>query len=282
MPLLSGNALWATLTRLSHESTRRRIAVAFVSDASRLGLERGDLLIVNASDEALAAGATCARELQRLYLTGVRLHSRVNLHAKLFLFDRELVVGSCNLSQNSQRYLWECAIQSSAIEDLVAAEQLIEDMAANSVAIEQAFIDRALALPVTSRLKDAEASASLNHLWRLAQPPVAVSSLMQCYFQALIEAQLGEIAAGTGFSLWRGPHGKEAFRAHMLPKSDRLRGGDGKYVLTVAGVEYFRKRKPDRAVVGQFLSAIRSGRQEDLPDAVVNKNLVPLEVFVGP
>ena len=53
MPLLSGNALWATLTRLSHESTWRRIAVAFVSDASHLGLERGDLLIVNASDEAL-------------------------------------------------------------------------------------------------------------------------------------------------------------------------------------------------------------------------------------
>lgn len=68
----------------------------------------------------------------------------------------------------------------------------------------------------------------------------------------------------------------------MLPKSDRLRGGNGKYVLTVAGVEYFRRRKLDRAVVGQFLSAIRSGRQEDLPGSIVNKNLVPLEVFIGP
>ncbi len=94
--------------------------------------------------------------------------------------------------------------------------------------------------------------------------------------QALFQAQLGDLRDGVEFRIWPGPNGTEAFRGHMRPRADRLRGCLGTYTLTNEGVEHFEKRKTDPELVEQFLAAIRSGNPNDLPEPFAHRKLVPL------
>lgn len=275
MNLLAGNDLWPLIFRLAQSSVRRWVAVSYVSDAVRLAFQPNDRLIVNASDESVISGATSAQELQRLYRLGVRLYSKANLHSKLYLFDDDVVVGSCNLSKNSLAFLFEVGIHASGKDQRLSAERVIEDLTANSIEIDNNFIERILTLRITP-IPACPTPEPTANLWRLKRPPVALSKMMKCYMQALIEAQLGGLIQGKEFYLWPGSNGSEPFRAHMLPQADRIRGGQGRYTLTREGVEYFGKRKLDASVVGQLLAAVQSGREEDLPPSLVDRDLVPL------
>jgi hypothetical protein len=79
------------------------VAVAYVgADApTLLPLRRGDVLIVNASDNALRNHATSPEALAAYRATGVQVFSSTRLHAKLLLTRDQAVVGSANASANS-------------------------------------------------------------------------------------------------------------------------------------------------------------------------------------
>lgn len=277
MGLLASSEVWPAIAKLSCGSGRRWCAVAYVTDARVIALRSRDRLVLNASDESVVGGATSAAELRRLLDLGVLMYSVRNLHAKLYIFDSEFVVASCNLSASSQNTLIEAAFHSKDEKEVTAAEKLFEELVACGEVIDEGFVRRIAALPVAQPSLPMGFNAVAPRLWRLKRPPsVAVSAEMKCYMQALFEAQMGGLLEGVEFRLWPGPNGTEAFRAHMLPKADRLRGGSGTYSLTAEGVAHFGKRKFNLTTVAQFLAAIRSGDSSDLPASISDRELVPL------
>src|SRR5688572_22041220 len=87
------------LQRLSRASSERKAAVAYVTSDQYVEFKEDDLLVVDASDMAIACGETDREVLTRAFSRGVRLYSLPDLHAKLFVFDDTAVIGSANLSE---------------------------------------------------------------------------------------------------------------------------------------------------------------------------------------
>lgn len=276
MGLLANDRVWPMITKLAKNGQRRWCAVSYVTESGVIDFKPNDRLVVNASDESISSGATSAQEIQRLLRLGVSIYSVPNLHAKLYLFEEELIVGSCNLSANSQKTLIEMAFHTTDAAEIRAAEDVFEKLIARGQIIDEKFVERILALPISPPRPDDSLHSAPTRLWRLKHPPSAISAEMKSYMQALFDAQLGGLVEGLEFRLWPGPNGTEAFRAHMQPKTDRLRGGLGTYELTKKGVIHFGKRKNDPMMVAQFLTAILSGNPNDLPESVGDRELVPL------
>ncbi len=278
MSFLSGARLWDTISDVSSKSRRRQCAVAYVSNTSSLHFTSGDLLIVDASNESIQGGQTSARELQRLKSMGVQLYSSPHLHAKLYIFDNCLLVGSCNLSASSKDRLIETAVLLRDSYIIADARDFIAELARKSECITDNFIERIIKIPIQRPLGNEESKPALtaSTLWRLKVPPNALSKEMNCYFHALIVAQIGDLVPYQEFTLWRSSKGKDAFRAHLEAKPKRMMGSNGQYSLTDDGAKYFSSRKLDEQMVCQFLSAIRTGEIAHLPDSVENAEMVPL------
>lgn len=100
---LAGTNLLREIASLTRKSSPRFTAVAYASrDASRLfPFKKGDVLIVDMSEEAVRSGNTDPHEIEALYKKGIRLYTRQFLHAKIFVFEHGAIVGSANLSRNS-------------------------------------------------------------------------------------------------------------------------------------------------------------------------------------
>jgi hypothetical protein len=111
-------------------ATRSAIAVAFFSKnaARQLPLERGSLLVVNASDQTLAAGLTNPFELEKLLHKGVEIYANARLHAKVFVFPGRAVVGSNNASHSSAQELLEAAIEVTARGTVGACRKYVKSL----------------------------------------------------------------------------------------------------------------------------------------------------------
>jgi hypothetical protein len=146
--LFSGG-LWNQIRILADGCARRVAAVAYLTTEQSVRFNNGDLLIVDASDEAIKAGATSARVLAALRTRGVDLYSLAGLHAKVMVFDETAVVGSANLTANSTK-LVESAIVTDSPALVASAVALIESLRIHKKTrrIDKAFIDYALSLPV--------------------------------------------------------------------------------------------------------------------------------------
>jgi hypothetical protein len=108
---LCNDSLWDELTFRVKSSRKVKAAVAFVGNggADLLPLKKGDTLVVNLGLQTVKQGATSPKEIQRLIKRGVQVFTRSNLHAKFFICDDALLVGSANISNNSQKVLDEAA-----------------------------------------------------------------------------------------------------------------------------------------------------------------------------
>lgn len=115
--------IWDELTKAAKNSKIKSfVAVAYFGKggAERLPLSKGSSLLVDASDNAVTNGITCPEELLKLYYKGVRIFSKENLHAKLFIIGKTLYVGSTNVSLNSEKCFKEAVLKTtdkSAIKD---------------------------------------------------------------------------------------------------------------------------------------------------------------------
>jgi hypothetical protein len=95
--------LWRQIRSLYAKSPRT-IVVAYLSQAvSPLGT--GDLVITNASREAIACGQTSAKVLLQASERGALVYSLGNLHAKIIIAGDSALVSSANHSASSQSLL---------------------------------------------------------------------------------------------------------------------------------------------------------------------------------
>ena len=106
---LANDNLWVELRDRVKKAKSVKAAVAYLGSggADLLCLKKGDTLVVNMGMQTVTQGITSPREVQRLMQRGVTVFSRTTLHAKFFICDKSLIVGSANISNNSQNVLDE-------------------------------------------------------------------------------------------------------------------------------------------------------------------------------
>lgn len=112
---LTNEDIWKTIPEIIKASKRTGVAVAYLGTdgAKLLPLKKGDRLIVDMSPATVKAGATNPFEIEKLIKRGVKVFSRRDLHAKITLTDKALLVGSANISKNSRAILDEAAIYTT-------------------------------------------------------------------------------------------------------------------------------------------------------------------------
>jgi hypothetical protein len=110
--LLINDDIWRTLPEVIKTSRHIDAAIAYFGhDGARLfPLRRGDRLVVDMSPATVKAGSTDPHEIEKLIRRGVQVFTRRNLHAKIVIADRKVLVGSANVSKNSRDILDEAAI----------------------------------------------------------------------------------------------------------------------------------------------------------------------------
>lgn len=95
---------WDEISRVSKLQGPRYAAIAFIgADApDMLGLQEDDVLVCNAGQGAIEAGATNPHALREFFDRGVAVFNCESLHAKLLAVKNSAAVGSANASRNSR------------------------------------------------------------------------------------------------------------------------------------------------------------------------------------
>lgn len=177
--------IWRKLTAATKTRAKPQVAVAYFGQgaAKLLPLPKGSRIVVDASEGAVKSGQTCPAELIKLPEKGVRIYSRKNLHAKIFVFGSKVFVGSANASLHSARVLREAMLVTADRKAVAAAQQFIRELSVQEIGpktlsrLEKLY--RPPRLPGRGRKRSKEAQANSNDLprVRLAQlslidPPV--------------------------------------------------------------------------------------------------------------
>ena len=141
--LLTDN-VWEQIREFLDPNLRKRAAIAYVSSEKYLSFSRGDVLICDASDQAIGCGETSASVLGHFWEHGAELYSLPNLHAKVVVFgDQEYVlVGSANLSASSAESLRELVLLTDAAQIISQAIAFIHILKRSATPIDDRFISR--------------------------------------------------------------------------------------------------------------------------------------------
>jgi hypothetical protein len=113
LQFLHSEHIWREFKTLSRERNRRlSVAVPYIGQGGGklLRLKPGDVLAVALTPENSRNGSVCPMELARLQRNGVKVCVAPNLHAKVVLCGRKVVVSSANLSRHSEDYLDEAGL----------------------------------------------------------------------------------------------------------------------------------------------------------------------------
>jgi hypothetical protein len=141
MIAVKSDDLWNELEKFADHSTGIKAAVAYVSDDSSIRFGRGDVLVVDASDDTIASGGTSAKVLSRAFDAGASLFAHDGLHAKVVVCDGRAYIGSANVTKNSKKLL-EIGVISDHPSILSGATQFVEKLVEISETIDIDFIER--------------------------------------------------------------------------------------------------------------------------------------------
>jgi phosphatidylserine/phosphatidylglycerophosphate/cardiolipin synthase-like enzyme len=143
--------LWPQLSLLAKKAKRRLAAVAYVTRAVEGRFGAGDLLVVDASDQAIKSGVTATAVLRAAHRRGARLLNRPGLHAKVLLLDDVAVVGSANISATSVNQKIEAALITDDRATTTKVRKLIGQLARHSQEIDEQFLGRIGRIKVSRR-----------------------------------------------------------------------------------------------------------------------------------
>lgn len=147
--LLSDN-LWHDLSAQFANHQRIRAAIAYVT-APHLVFREGDLLICDASDEAIKGGMTTASLLRSFVSSGAEVFSYDGLHSKVAIIDDQVLVGSANLSENAGVHTCEASLLTDDVQVVGLIQGFIEKVKAEAEPVDEDFLQRIEALPVVRK-----------------------------------------------------------------------------------------------------------------------------------
>lgn len=177
---LISEGIWAEIADLAQKARVRRMAIAYVTDTAGIALSKGDTLITDASNSAIASGSTDAKVLQRAIAAGADVYSVPGLHAKVLRLDSTVIVGSCNLSKRSQSELVEAGVISDDAKLVAQVDAFIDALQASGVRLTRDEVGRLLKIPVTQRVQGSSrtraVAAADNAVWILGLPEMEVDA----------------------------------------------------------------------------------------------------------
>ena len=135
--------IWKQVCSHARAAKRRLVAVAYVTTDGHMGFKRNDVLICDASKRAIRGGETSARLLHTLSRRGIEIRSRPALHAKVAVFGRWALVGSCNLSSTSAD-LTELALLTDRKQVVAQTTAFVHALRESSEEIDGDFLRRIL------------------------------------------------------------------------------------------------------------------------------------------
>lgn len=144
---LLSTGLWPRIRKLAKSAKKKSAAIAYVTDDRYLKFGEGDVLVTDASDEAIKSGQTSASVLKAAYKRKATIASIPGLHAKVYVFDNVGVIGSANLSKESERRT-EAALVTDQPTVVSSARSLIDSWKSKGDKVDEAFISRISKLPV--------------------------------------------------------------------------------------------------------------------------------------
>jgi hypothetical protein len=142
--------LWPSIVATSQAAKRRSAAIAYLT-VDQLGFSDGDVLVVDASDGAIASGQTVAEVIRQMFERGVELYSYDRLHAKFAVFDRVVYVSSANISKSSMKDLFEAGIATDDPSVRSEAIVAIERLKREALRIDERFLLRIERIAVKKR-----------------------------------------------------------------------------------------------------------------------------------
>lgn len=131
---------WSRITKMARNAGSARVAVAYFGQGGSklLPLKSGSVLVVDLSKAAVRSGQTCPQEIIKLLRKGVEVHSCSNLHAKVFAFSRRAVIGSMNVSRNSQLALVEAAVETTDPEVVRSCKAFVDSLRGEHIDLDYA------------------------------------------------------------------------------------------------------------------------------------------------
>lgn len=127
--------LWKTVRAQAQKSRCRKAAIAYVTK-DLIQFRKGDLLVMDASPQAISCGETDAKLLRTLDKKGVSLYHCAGLHAKVLLLDDVAVISSGNLSNSSANGLVEAGMITDHGSTVAGVASFIEQVLAQSRELE--------------------------------------------------------------------------------------------------------------------------------------------------
>lgn len=184
MSRLLTHGIWARISHLCKARGPRFVAVPFIGSgaARRLPLKKGDMLVCRCDEASVKVGVVDPRELGKYLRRGVRVFAAANLHAKVFVFPRSVVVGSSNVSASSESVLIEAGIEDSSATVVSHAREFVRGLASDEVGSE--FVRRLLPLYRPPRA----GPAAGRRKGTVAHAPLAVVSLGVDSYDDITEA----------------------------------------------------------------------------------------------
>ncbi len=134
------NDIWPVIKSLSNSSRKTKIAVAYFGTgaSTQFSFKKGDILLVAMTLNNVKIGQINPFEIEKLYKKGVFIFTLANLHSKIYLFDKKVIIGSPNVSSNSANTLIETGILTDDSKTISLTENFIKEYCIEKV--EQDYI----------------------------------------------------------------------------------------------------------------------------------------------
>ena len=148
--LLTKNT-WTQVAKTIGNEKQKLAAIAYVSSDSNLRFKKGDILVCDASEQAIKSGETSAKTLKVFFEAGATLYSCPNLHAKILTCGNLTIIGSANLSTNAEYSLIEASLLTNRLQVRSQARVFIDRVISNSEPIDQKRLEYICSIPVIVR-----------------------------------------------------------------------------------------------------------------------------------
>ncbi len=142
--------LWTEVRKQARASSSRKGAIAYVT-RDLVGFQKGNTMVVDASDLAIQNGETDAPLLRKLHKKGVQLYDCADLHAQILLLDDVAIISSGNMSSSSERRMVEAALISDHGSVVAGVASLIEQLVKQSSPLDKEKIAQLCKIKVIRR-----------------------------------------------------------------------------------------------------------------------------------
>ena len=257
MKTLLSDDLWVGLALQSANHKRIRAAISYVT-ARHLDFRQGDLLICDASDDAIKGGLTSAWALRLFFDQGAEIYSFDGLHSKVAVIDDCALIGSANLSENAGVGTCEASLLTDDSQIAALIQGFIETIKAHSTPVTEEFLRAIEALPVVrapgiNRRSKKKIEVGKSRVWFIATRQLSerIANAEESFeLQGLEEAEKRVEKEGYGVRSIRWA-GKSRFRSEAKPgdlviESLTEKRGTRKYVQVFRAAAILHRQDNDK------------------------------------